>query len=62
MNEHAEIGGTYDPDALSFKEFPSHVFDEETCTWKPPIDLPSDSDTVKYVWDEVTISWKVYGG
>lgn len=61
---YAEVGGTYDEgrDAfIPFKEFPSHIFDEETCTWKPPIDLPSDSDTVKYVWDEVTISWKAYG-
>lgn len=61
---YAEIDGTYDEgrDAfIPFKEFPSFVFDEDTCTWKPPIDLPSDSDTVKYVWDEVVMNWRVYG-
>ena len=61
---YAEVGGTYDAgrDAfIPFKEFPSFVFNETTCRWDPPIDLPEDSDTVKYVWDEVVINWRVYG-
>jgi len=61
---YAEIGGTYDEgrDAfIPFKNFPSFVFNETTCQWDPPIPLPEDSDTVKYVWDEVVMNWRVYG-
>jgi hypothetical protein len=61
---YAEIDGTYDVDRdafIPFKQFPSFIFDEETCTWKPPIDPPSDSDSVKYVWDETVINWRIYG-
>jgi len=60
----AQIGGTYDEARnafLPFKEFPSFVFDEETCTWVPPVDKPVDFDTVAYVWDEVVVNWRVYG-
>lgn len=61
---YAEIGGTYDEERdafIPFKEFPSYVFNETTCQWDPPVALPSDSDTVKYVWDEIVRNWRVYG-
>jgi len=61
---YAEIGGTYDEgrDAfIPFKNFPSFIFNETTYRWDPPIPLPDDSDTVKYVWDEVVMNWRVYG-
>lgn len=42
----------------------SWVFDEATCRYKPPVDLPSDAaspsntDGKFYQWDESTTSWK----
>ena len=41
----------------------SWTFDEATCSYKAPVDLPSDSasasnpDGVHYDWNEETISW-----
>tara|TARA_R100001443_G_scaffold218_1_gene897 strand:- start:7 stop:492 length:486 start_codon:yes stop_codon:yes gene_type:complete len=42
----------------------SWTFDEATCSYKAPVDLPSDAafpdnpDGVFYQWDESTTSWK----
>jgi len=42
----------------------SWKFDEETCCYKAPVDLPSDALTIdnlegkEYNWDESTTSWK----
>ena len=42
---------------------PSWVFDETTCRYKAPVDLPSDTATKEnpegkvYVWNESTTSW-----
>ena len=42
----------------------SWTFDEETCNYKAPVDLPSDALTSdnpegkEYEWDESTTSWK----
>tara|TARA_X000001382_G_scaffold103711_1_gene78650 strand:+ start:968 stop:1420 length:453 start_codon:yes stop_codon:yes gene_type:complete len=42
----------------------SWTFDETTCSYKAPVDLPSDSSSasnpsgVHYDWDEETTSWK----
>lgn len=33
----------------------SWVFDEQTCSFLPPIEYPNDGK--KYRWDEVTTSW-----
>lgn len=33
----------------------SWVFDEATCAFKPPVDMPTDGKI--YKWDEPTISW-----
>lgn len=61
---YAQIGGTYDPTRDAFiplKLFPSYVFDEETCTWDPPVELPADHETVMYAWDETILNWRKYG-
>lgn len=34
---------------------PSWIFEEETCTYIPPVPYPTDGK--QYVWDENTISW-----
>jgi len=34
---------------------PSWIFEEETCTYIPPVPYPMDGK--QYVWDENTISW-----
>lgn len=36
---------------------PSWTFNYSTGEWDPPIDYPSDYDTVKYNWNEDTQSW-----
>jgi hypothetical protein len=33
----------------------SWIFDEETCSFIPPIDYPTDGN--QYSWDENTVSW-----
>jgi hypothetical protein len=35
----------------------SWVFNEETCSFEPPIPYPSDSDGTVYSWNEETTSW-----
>lgn len=35
--------------------FPSWIFDEETCSFKPPVPRPIDGKP--YRWDEATTSW-----
>lgn len=63
----ASGGYTYDSSRDAFippKDYDSWVLDEETCIYKPPLDLPSDAASVDnpdgktYVWDESTTSWK----
>ena len=62
----ATVGSTYDAARDAFirpKIYSSWVLDESTCRWKPPIDHPSDSESiggnVLYQWDEPNINWKV---
>jgi len=60
---YAGLGYTYDAGRDAFippKPFASWVLNETTCLWDAPIPLPSDSDTVEYIWDEDTTSWVVY--
>jgi hypothetical protein len=57
---YAGIGFTYDPIRDAFipprpDGFISWIVDEETCTWKTPIDMPSDGN--HYEWDEDSVSW-----
>lgn len=54
----AGIGFTYDPSLDAFiapKPFSSWVLDAETCTWKPPVEYPTDG--AAYKWDEVALNW-----
>lgn len=37
--------------------FPSWIFDEESCSFKPPTPHPQDGNF--YVWDETTTSWVI---
>ena len=55
---YAGIGYTYDSDKDAFiapQLFPSWTLDEDTCTWKAPVDYPTDDKP--YNWDEDTTSW-----
>lgn len=55
---YAGIGYSYDPVRDAFippKPFDSWILDEFSCTWKPPIDYPSDGD--KYTWNENSLQW-----
>lgn len=55
---YAGVGHTFDPERDAFiapKPFASWVFDEQTCSWSPPITMPQDGKW--YIWNEETISW-----
>jgi hypothetical protein len=56
---YAGIGYTYDATHDVFyppQPFASWVMDQETWTWKAPVDMPTEGGP--YVWDETTTSWK----
>lgn len=56
---YAGIGYFYDAQRDAFippKVFNSWVLDEDTCTWKPPVEPPNDGK--KYEWDESIVNWK----
>ncbi len=55
---YAGIGYTYDESRDAFiapQNFPSWILDEDSCTWNPPVEYPSDGKI--YLWDEDSISW-----
>ena len=55
---YAGIGYTYDEDRDAFispKPKTTWVLDENTCTWKPPIDRPQDNK--HYSWNEENQTW-----
>ena len=55
---YAGIGYTYDSVRDAFippKPFNSYILNEETCSWNPPIEYPSDGKM--YYWNEETIAW-----
>jgi hypothetical protein len=61
---YAGIGMIYDSQRDAFyptSPYASWVLDEESCTWKAPIDLPEDANTgtppKKYNWRESDTSW-----
>ena len=57
---YAGIGYTYDSQRDAFippQDFPSWIFNEETCRWDAPIPYPTDGN--KYDWDEETVSWVI---
>ena len=57
---YAGVGYRYDEVRDAFippKIFTSWVFDEETCSWQPPIPYPSSEEYIRYVWNEENLSW-----
>jgi hypothetical protein len=55
---YAIVGGVYDEvrDAFYLQQpYPSWTLDENTCTWIPPVPLPTEHDN--YDWDEATQTW-----
>lgn len=58
----AGIGFTYDEVRDAFippKKFESFIFDENTCTWVPPIPTPIEyyTENKRYMWDEDKRTW-----
>lgn len=56
----AGIGFRYDKDLDAFigpQPYASWILDLDTCIWKSPIPLPSDAETIPYIWDENSVSW-----
>ena len=55
---YAGIGYTYDVMKDAFiapKPFNSWLLDEETCTWKSPVEMPTDGKI--YRWNEDVTNW-----
>ena len=55
---YAGIGYTYDVTKDAFiapKPFNSWILDEETCTWKSPVEMPTDGKI--YMWNEDVTNW-----
>ena len=53
----AGIGFQYDQQRDAFispKPFNSWILNEDTCLWKPPVDMPKDGN--RYMWNEQTSS------
>jgi hypothetical protein len=62
---YAGIGYSYDPIRDAFvppKNYVSWVFDEETCTYKPPIANPSSPTDGTYQWFEPNQEWILIQG
>ena len=54
---YAGIGYTFDEERDAFippQPFGSWLFDEESCLWESPVELPAEG---YWVWDEVTLAW-----
>jgi len=54
----AGVGFTYDQTRDAFippKDYPSWVFNENTCMWDSPIDYPTDGQ--RYTWNETNQTW-----
>ena len=54
----AGTGFTYDSERDAFippKPYASWLLNEDTCTWKAPVDMPTDDK--RYQWDEDSLSW-----
>lgn len=55
---YAGIGYSYDAQRDAFippKPFNSWILDEETCLWKPPVEMPTDGGF--YEWNEENKVW-----
>jgi hypothetical protein len=52
------VGYKYDEDKNAFippKPYSTWILDEDTCTWKPPVEKPNDG--LSYTWNHNTQSW-----
>ena len=59
VKDKAFIGGTWDGTKIwPPQPYPSWVKDEETNEWVAPVKMPTTTETLVYVWDEPTTSWK----
>jgi hypothetical protein len=57
------IGLKYDSTRDAFispKVYDSHVLNETTCTWEPPVDYPSTDAPGRLEWDEANLRWTSY--
>ena len=57
---YAGIGFTYDKDKDAFippKPYPSHILNEDTCLWDPPVAMPTDGQ--RYIWNETNQTWEL---
>jgi len=55
---YAGLDYKYDEQKDAFippKPYVSHVLNEETCRWEPPVPYPTDGKI--YNWNEETLSW-----
>jgi hypothetical protein len=39
------------------KPYPSWIFNEEQCTWVPPVPKPAYKPKCVHIWDEMSLSW-----
>ena len=54
------IGYIYDEDRDAFipkKPFNSWILNEDTCRWKAPVAMPTDSG--RYKWNETNLTWDI---
>jgi hypothetical protein len=57
---YAGIGFRYDAELDAFippKPYDSWILDEATCSWKAPVNYPTDGLT--YFWNEATVDWEL---
>ena len=55
---YAGIGFIYDLNRDAFYQpqpYPSWTLNEDSCTWKPPVDYPTDDNF--YMWNEDSLTW-----
>jgi hypothetical protein len=58
---YAGIGDTYDSvkDAfIPIQPYPSWTLDDNTCTWNPPVPMPTGKGPTPWKWDEDSQEWK----
>ena len=61
---YAGVGYSFDKQRNAFippKPFNSWILNETTCTWKPPIDIPTTvlESNQYYFWNESTLNWEI---
>jgi hypothetical protein len=58
---YAGFGYTYNSVKDAFippKPFPSWTLDDNTCTWNPPVPMPTGKGPTPWKWDEDSQEWK----